>query len=133
MRLVIAGGPRCGKTTRALELAEEKGLRALHSDDLIGTHQHGDDSAEVARWFSKPGPWVAEGVTMARGLRKWLEQHQSGKPCDEIILMQRPVLQLTEGQARMLKACNTVFAQIEPALRVRGVRVVKQSAGGDHG
>lgn len=124
MRIVVAGSPRAGKTTRALELGQQRGAPVHHTDDLVGKLPHGEDSAEVARWFDRPGEWVVEGVTAARALRKWLFLHQTGKPCDEVVLMQAPVVPLTHGQATMAKACATVWLEVAPKLAARGVTVV---------
>lgn len=125
----MAGGPRCGKTTRALELGRATGAPVRHTDDLVGTHAHGEDSAEVARWFREPGPWVVEGVTAARALRKWLADNPSGTPCDEVVLMRQPVVGLSPGQATQAKACNTVWEQVAKPLAARGVNVVIATAG----
>ena len=123
-RIVIAGSPRAGKTTLADELGEQLGVDPMRSDDLIETHAHGEDSAEVARWFNEPGPWVAEGVTMVRGLRKWLETHPAGKPCDEVVVLRSPVKPLNEGQRTQAKGIDTVWCQIAGKLAARGVTVV---------
>jgi broad-specificity NMP kinase len=128
MRVVVAGGPRCGKTTRALDLGGAMGAPVLHTDDLVGLLPRGEDSAEVARWFDRPGSWVVEGVTAARALRSWLAAHQSGKPCDEVVLLQRPVVPLTIGQATMAKACETVWREVASKLAERGVTVVTRQA-----
>jgi broad-specificity NMP kinase len=123
MRIVIAGGPRRGKTTRALAIAERTGATVRHTDELVGKLPHGDDSAEVARWFNERGPWVVEGVTAARALRKWMAMHP-GKPCDRVVLMRDPVVKLTPGQITQSKGCDTVWREIEPQLAARGVEVV---------
>jgi hypothetical protein len=44
-RLVIAGGPRTGKTTLAAELAGKTGAPVHHTDDLIGGFAWSDASA----------------------------------------------------------------------------------------
>ena len=126
MRVVIAGSPKAGKTTRALALAERLGATVRHTDTLISTHARGEDAAEVARWFGERGRWIVEGVTAARGLRTWLERNPSGKPCDEVVVLRQPLVQLTAGQAAMAKGCETVWREIAPKLAARGVTVVTQ-------
>jgi adenylate kinase family enzyme len=116
-RTVIVGGPRTGKTTLANHLAAD----ALHTDDTIGA---GWDGAveRVAGWMDRPGATI-EGVQTVRGLRKWLEDHPRGKPCEEVIHLTAPKVARTRGQAIMAKGCETVFKEIEPELRRRGVTI----------
>ncbi len=121
MRIVVIGGPRCGKTTRAKALAAT-GVPARHTDDLIGRLDWSAASAEVSRWFALPGPWVIEGVAAVRALRKWLAAH-GGKPCDTVEIMRRPFEPLSPGQASMLKSFETVWAEIAYQLRARGVAI----------
>lgn len=124
-RIVIIGSPRAGKTTRALELAAERGIGDVrHTDTLIATHERGEDAAEVARWLNEPGPMVVEGVTAVRGLRTWLTMHASGKPCDQVVVLRTPHVPLTPGQRAMAKGIDTVWNQIAPVLAARGVNVV---------
>ncbi len=120
-RVVIVGGPRCGKTTRAKALAAT-GLQARHTDDLIGKLDWSAASEEVSRWFALPGPWVIEGVAAVRALRKWLASH-GGQPCDQVEVMRKPFTQLNAGQASMLKSFETMWAEINHQLRARGVTV----------
>lgn len=121
-RIIVLGGPHCGKTTYALKLARERGLSApRHTDDLIGKHDWSGCSAEVARWFDLPGPWLIEGVACARALRKWLASHPRGKPCDVIVPMHKVVTQQTGPQAAMHSGCLKVWNEVQAALLARGV------------
>ena len=117
LRLVIAGGPRCGKTTYAKQF---DGVR--HSDDLITSHDWSSASHEVANWLGEPGPWVIEGVALGRSLRKALAR-SGDKPCDRVVWMVRPKVELLPGQQSMLKGCLTVWAEICPELLKRGVKI----------
>ena len=125
-RIVIAGGPRTGKTTKANEMAEASKVTVKHTDDLIGEHEWSEASQKVADFFAEPGPWIVEGVATVRALRKWLKQNPEGKPCDKVIKMITPLVPLTPGQITMEKGCATVFNEIEAELRARGVDVVKE-------
>jgi hypothetical protein len=137
-RLVIAGGPRTGKSTLARKLAADMGLQpnsetndahgvygyglAVRStDELIGQKDWSGASAEVARWMDAPGPWILEGVVMCRALRKWLAAHPTGSPCDEVLYVCEAKVPQTPGQQSMTKGCLTVFGDIESALERRGV------------
>jgi SPP1 gp7 family putative phage head morphogenesis protein len=117
MRVVIAGGPRSGKTTLAATMGEAK-----HTDDIIDLGWSEASSAAMT-WFDAPGPWVIEGVATARALRKWLDANPQGKPCDVVFWMPVPHVMLAKGQSTMLKGCEAVWRQVEPELVKRGVEI----------
>lgn len=117
-RVVIAGSPRAGKTTLSNTF---KGT-VLHTDDLIGRYEWSAASEEVARWFDRPYD-VIEGVAAVRALRKWLDSHPVGRPCDQLIWLTRPFVALTPGQATMAKGCDSVFQEIRQELHRRSVRI----------
>jgi adenylate kinase family enzyme len=122
MRIAIIGAPRAGKTTLALKLAAELGVPVRHSDDLIGEFDWSAASEHIATvWLPKPGPWIIEGVAVVRALRKWLESHPTGSPCDKIIVLESPRVPLTSRQAGMAKSCATILDGIRGPLLERGV------------
>lgn len=120
-RTVIAGGPRTGKTTLANTFDGICPVR--HTDDLIGSHDWSEASAEVATWFDEPGPWVVEGVATIRALRKWIAAHPTGGPCDVVILLESPHVTLTRAQQAMATGCWTVWREIVDEIVARGVQV----------
>ena len=122
LRVVIAGGPRTGKTTLAASL----GLPVLHTDDLISLGWVAAGAA-AAKWIDQPGPWIIEGVTAPRALRRWLKRHE-GKPCDLIVFLARAEIPRTRGQEAMAKGCAKIFAEIAPILAERGVRRIGPTA-----
>lgn len=121
IRVVIAGVPKAGKTTLALR-GDYPG-RVLHTDDLIRPGAWSEVSEEAAGWFDQPGPWVIEGVATVRALRKWLSWHPTGRPCDRVIWLGSPRLELESGQLRLAKGCWTVWDGIYNEVRARGVPV----------
>jgi hypothetical protein len=125
MRVLITGGPRTGKTTLSESTARELGITAHHTDDLIGKLDWSAASAHVAEWMKTPGPWIIEGVAIPRALRKWLAAHPDGKPADRIVFLEnvKASIPLTKGQAAMGKGLGTVWAEIMPELRARGVQI----------
>ena len=124
MRVAIAGGPQVGKTTLA-QAIRGQGHTLRSTDDLIG----GDwskVSETVAGWFNRYGPWVVEGVAVPRALRKWLTARPGAlAPCDLIIWLSTPHVELTPHQATMAKGVETVWRQIQPELDARGVTILE--------
>lgn len=123
-RIAIAGGPLSGKSYLAQRL-EQIGIPVSHTDILIETHKWGDDSAEVAQWMLERGPWVIEGVTVARALRKFMERFPDRKPCDLVVWTNSPVVKRSKGQEAMAKGVDTVFTGIRPVLVARNVQILE--------
>lgn len=125
-RVLVVGGPRTGKTT----LAHQLELPVHSSDQLIDTHDWSAASAEVADWIGNNlgGRWVIEGVATARALRKWLNRNPDAKLDCVVVLMNRPLVELSKGQAAMGKGVAKVWNEIAPEALRRGVRVVKHDA-----
>lgn len=117
MRIAIAGGPRCGKTTLAAKLGE-----ARHTDDVMSLGWS-DASAAVAGWFDAAGPWIIEGVAVPRALRKWLASHPDGKPADIVYWLGEPFVLPTKGQTTMGRGCSRVWGEIVAELKRRGVEI----------
>jgi hypothetical protein len=122
-RICVTGCPRAGKTTIAETLAAGTGAPPRHTDELIGKFAWGEDSVEVARWFDEPGPWVIEGCTVERALRKWMTTHPEGKPCDVVVFIAEPVQELTKGQESLRKGIATRWPEIRAGLEARGVEI----------
>ncbi len=124
MKTLIAGGPKTGKTTLSNQLSANGGACVVrHCDDLIGKYDWSEASEEISKWFDEPGDFVIEGVQVARALRKWLKRNETGKPCDMIYYGWKPFVELIGGQAAMKKGCDTVWNEIEPELKQRGVMI----------
>lgn len=128
MRIVILGGARTGKTTRANALASKLGLPLRHTD-AAASLGWSEASAHVAGWFDAPGPWIIEGTAAVRALRKWLASHPHGKPCDTVFCHWRALEQLLPGQVAMNKGAATIWDEIGIAVAARDVRVVNWEPG----
>jgi hypothetical protein len=129
-RVVIVGGPRCGKSWLARELRASgsptfcgdppdkvKDLEADVTYLPLGLAMEDESTRYIATaWFSMPGPWVCEGWIMARALRKWLSIGDIGAsmPCDRVVvfLEQRPELELLPGQIAQHRGVMTVWDAI---------------------
>lgn len=63
---------------------------------------------------------------MARALRKWLLRNpRGGKPADLIVVLRMPVEDRIPEQDAMARGVETVWRQIEPELRRRGVTILQ--------
>ncbi len=112
-RIAIAGGPRTGKTTLAQSLWMP-GDKVLHTDDLIHLHLWSEASQVVCGWFDEPGPWIIEGVTVSRALRKWHQQHPGQPPpLDKCIYLTKEYVPLNGQQSAMAIGIEVVHAEIE--------------------
>lgn len=137
-RIVIVGGPRCGKSWLARELQKENPGLMVYCGDPISTVKEplgttvylpegmpysGDEGAAawiVEHWLTMRGPWIIEGHVMARALRRWLnapEQYGSAHdhyPCDRIIVFenQRHDCDLKRGQVAQHKGVMTTWNRI---------------------
>lgn len=124
MRILIAGWPRAGKTTLSGILESELGITARHTDDLIGQFNWSEASAEVALWMAEPGDCIIEGVSVARGLRKYRDAHPGEPPpCERLIYLSTPHVELTTRQASMGNGCDSVMAELEPWFMEHGLEV----------
>lgn len=129
-RIGIVGGPRTGKSTLARQLAaggpilctDPRGLvKDVESGVEYVPNTHADWSAAslyVAEVFlSRPGPWILDGVGLARALRKWRGLFPGQPPpLERLVYLTVPVRELTEGQRRMTLGVKTVLAEIRPWL-----------------
>lgn len=121
-RVVVAGGPRAGKSTLAEAL---KGDRALLASDHLRGLGWSEASEAASFWFDRPGSFLAEGVAMPRALRKWLARTPDLQPADLILFINDPVVARSRGQHVMALGVETVWREIEPELRARGVEIIE--------
>ncbi len=124
-QLVIAGVPSAGKTTISHMLVQLSQARLRHCDELIDTGlDWSAQSLEVSTWFDEPGPWIVEGVASVRALRKWMKREPDGKPCDAVLWLGDPVVEIEGRVLGLAKGCRTIWEEIKPELVSRGVEII---------
>lgn len=100
-RVAIVGAPRTGKSTLLSGVVDRP---TYGSDELNATGVSWEEApAALIAKAAELGPrWVMEGVQLARALRK-------GLVADAVVLMGRPKVVQTFGQATMGKGIMTVL------------------------
>lgn len=135
MRLCITGGPKTGKTTLALKLANPGAegpldpslpsqIPLIHGDDYLSLGWS-ESTDHLAVLLQMSEPWIMEGVQIPRAIRKALKNDPDTKPCDKLILLvtRRDGEHPKQGQESMRKGIQTVLAEILPDLERLGVIV----------
>lgn len=123
-RLVIAGGPRSGKSVLTQKLGTG---RLVHGSDALIGLGWSEASLAASKWFDTEGPWICEGVAMPRAMRKWLARNPAGKPADLVVWIGVPVVARVDGQETMARGCETVWREIRGELFMRGVRIREEN------
>ena len=113
-RVAIIGPPKSGKTTLSAAYP-----RVCHADDYAWLGWS-EASGQLALELCGSKYDCYEGVAMVRALRKWLDRHP-GKPVDRVIYLRQARQPLSAGQRAMASAHTSVWVEIEPQLRARGV------------
>lgn len=131
MRICIVGGPGCGKSTLALREASKLGCLVLCTDTLVQAQATGRAQLDGVlyapegmtwsglsewvsdEWLSRRGPWVMEGVALARALRKWHAANPGEPPpCEKVIWCTEPRMELTYKQISMLDGHDTIMHEL---------------------
>lgn len=121
-RILIAGLPKTGKTTLALRLGNSLSIPVRHADELNKTHAWSAQSLEVAAWMGVRSPWIIEGVTVVRAIRKWMNSSRD-KPADVIYWGSEPYLPLDDNQRRLGAGCATIWSGLLTELGKRNVEI----------
>ena len=117
-RVAITGWSGCGKTYLSQQYPA-----VFHADDLIDLGWS-EASARLAELFDDPAYRTWEGVSIPRAARKWLRQHKTGRPFDQLIVLTRRQRKPTLAQTAQGRGHDRVLREILPELHRRGVVVV---------
>jgi hypothetical protein len=112
-RTVICGWPKSGKSEYATVLAAHTGSEIRATDELVGL-PWSKQSETVAEWFNEEGPWIIEGVTVPRAIRKWRAANpDKPPPFDELVIMPQPdPAGLLPGQFQMGMQHDKVIVEL---------------------
>jgi hypothetical protein len=124
-RILIAGGPRTGKSALASKFCKQFGGTLLRTERLLSQSFTWAELAMAAQvWLHRPGPWVMEGLTVPRVIRRWYRENDAPIPCDEIYWLGIvPNMALEDGQVPVAKAVRTVWLECVPRLLDDGVAI----------
>jgi len=118
MKTVIMGIPKSGKTD-----ASGNFENVIHTDNFMFLNWT-EQSEFLQNLFSLESDFTLEGVAAVRALRKWMSRNK-GKPCEQVYWLDYSFEELSKGQETMAKAVTTIFNEIEPELKRRGVAIDK--------
>lgn len=116
MKLLIIGLPRAGKTTLSEERRTqcEGMVMVIHTDDLISKYEWSVFSDKVCDLLKQPGPWIIEGCSAVRGLRKYLRE---GNKVDfEVVWLDKLYVPLTGKQRGFAGSLVSIWKDCQEAM-----------------
>lgn len=120
MRILITGGVGTGKTTLAQDYAAATGLPLLATDDALWLPEvvtapspWAAANAEVARWITRPGPWLIEGVRVPHALARVIRE--AGRLGD--LPFDPPMVYLTQARHLETRQAGAMTASVLEAAR----------------
>jgi hypothetical protein len=129
MRVVIAGGPRTGKSTLFRKLSLHFDC-AVGTDDYMGLEWSAVPDAVIGV-LEKHEDWIVEGVQAARVLRRWARDRKNMPHIDVVYYLTEPMAQQTNAHRAMAKSIATVWKDVAPRLIADGTRIVREVERGD--
>lgn len=133
LRIILVGGPRCGKSTLARKLRKQYNIPTFCTDPLSlvkdledgvtylpeGMEWSESSKFVLDRWMSKEGPWCIDGIASVRAIRKAITEGKKDILEGVYIL---PVLKqyqdavTKKGQISLLKGVEKVWYEILPLI-----------------
>lgn len=122
MKLLIIGYPRSGKTTLAETQQvlmqhpyQDNRVKKISTDDLVKQYEWSAFSDKVADLLTQPGPWIIEGCSAVRGLRKYLKA--GNKPDFEIVWLDKPYIPLTGKQIGFAASLSSIYKECQEIMK----------------
>lgn len=108
MNILIIGLPRCGKTTAADKMATEETV-TISTDGLISQYEWSAFSDKVCDLLKQEGPWIIEGCSAVRGLRKYLRE--GNKLTFDVVWMDQPYVPLVGKQIGFAASLTSIWEE----------------------
>lgn len=122
-RILIIGAPKCGKTTRGKQLSESMRIPLTSTDTILANHDWSGVSDKIAELIAEPGPWIIEGCSAVRGLRKYLK---AGGTCDfDVLWLDSPYVEQTGTQKAFGASCATIWKECQVLIQEKFWRDMK--------
>lgn len=119
MRIIIAGGPKTGKTALSGVLSTRYGITDVrHTDSLREGRTWEAIVDQVSHWYDDEGPWIIEGVVTPHALVQWFTRNNFEKPADVVLFLEKGMEHRTPKQLSLAKGCMTVWKHVLPHLRM---------------
>lgn len=125
MRIVIAGAPRCGKSTLLRELALDFPC-AVSTDDFIHHTPWEEVPNACIRVLEKYDSWALEGVNAVRVLRRWIRDLGTCPLIDKVYYLTKPMAPRKPAHESMAKGIHKQWREVEPWLLKMGVEIVRE-------
>lgn len=117
MKIILAGGPKTGKTALSGVLSARHAIKNVkHTDSLREGRTWDEIVQQVSHWYDEEGPWIIEGVVTPHALVSWFTRNSHGKPADVVIFLGKGLEHRSARQLSMAKGCLTVWNHVLPHL-----------------
>ncbi len=123
MKIVIAGGPRTGKSTFATRLNKELNIPIVSTDNYIACGWS-EAPHEIINDIKDLDNYILEGVNCGRVIRK-LNEKGLDICFDKVYYLGEPVVKYEKkGQESLAKGCKTVWLDVIPILDALEIDVI---------
>lgn len=130
MKIVIAGGPRTGKSSFARKLNEKLNIPIISTDNYIACGWSEAPHKIIEDIIDLPD-YILEGVNSGRTIRKLVEKDIKLE-FDKVYYLEQPMVEYDKkGQAALNKGCKTVWLDVIPSLDDAGIEVIYGLPDGD--
>lgn len=120
-KIILAGGPKSGKSTLGRKLSAELGIPLVSTDDYIECGWSEAPHEIILKIKDMPS-YILEGVNSGRTIRKMAEKDMK-LDFDRVIYLDEPRIELNKGQAALRKGCVTVWQDVRKLLDEAGIDV----------
>lgn len=124
MRVVIAGGPRVGKSTLFRSMALDYPV-AIGTDDFMHLPWEAVPNAVISV-LERSDDWLLEGVQALRVLRRWIRDRTDYPGVDLVYYLTEPMAARTPRHWSMAKAIDKHWRDVVPRLAADGTDIIRE-------